>query len=79
MAHKDKHLAALLELSPDERLDVANALLDSLDADSADEDWEAAWATELNRRLDGLMNGTRRAVPASDVFANARARLDSSS
>jgi len=69
-------LAELLRLSPHERLEAANELLDSLDADSADPDWEAAWAKELRKRLDGLASGERDAIAAEEVFAHARARLD---
>jgi putative addiction module component (TIGR02574 family) len=77
VAHKEEHLAALLALTPDERLEAANALLDSLDADSAAPDWETRWAEELQRRLAGLQDGTRQPVAAADVFAEARSRLTS--
>jgi len=77
VAQKEHHLAALLKLTPGERLEAANALLDSLDADSADPEWEARWAEELQRRLEGLEDGSRKPVAATDVFADARSRLTS--
>lgn len=36
---------------------------------------EAAWAEEIQRRLDEYRAGTVRTIPASEVFAEARARL----
>jgi putative addiction module component (TIGR02574 family) len=75
VAHKERHLAELLKLPADERLEAANALFDSLDADSDSADWEQIWTAELNARLAGLLDGSRQAVPARDVLAEARARL----
>lgn len=79
MAHKEEHLAELLKLAPDERLEVANALLDSLDDESAAADWENAWAAELTRRLEGLQSGERRTISADEVFAEARERFPTGS
>ncbi|HUH00552.1 MAG TPA: addiction module protein [Kofleriaceae bacterium] len=75
MAHKEEHLAALLDLTPDERLEAANILLDSLDAESGDPEWETRWAEELQRRLAGLQDGSRQPAAAAEVFAEARSRL----
>lgn len=36
---------------------------------------EVAWAPEIQRRLDEYRAGTVRTIPASEVFAEARARL----
>jgi putative addiction module component (TIGR02574 family) len=44
----------------------ADSLLDSLDTDF-DEDAEAAWATELNRRIAELDSGAVKTIPWADV------------
>ena len=76
MALKTEQLAALLELPEEERVEVANALFDSVD-DDEEPAWETAWADELRVRLEGLRSGARKPVPASEVFARVRAKLAS--
>lgn len=78
MGRATKHIEVLLELSAEERLEAANLLLDSLDVDEqADPEWEAAWAAELARRVEGLQNGSRQAVDSETVEARIAARLAS--
>ena len=72
---KNTHLAELLKLPPVERLEAANSLLDSLQDDLDNPDWEEIWSHELKRRLAGLQDGSRQPVPSETVFANARRRL----
>jgi putative addiction module component (TIGR02574 family) len=75
VAHKEQHLAELLKLPATERLEAGNALLDSLDDDD-DPEWEAAWSRELTRRLAGLQDGSRKAIDAATVLAEARGDLE---
>lgn len=50
-------LAEALQLPPEERADVAKRLIASLDG-PADEDVEAAWLAEVERRLQDVDRGT---------------------
>lgn len=63
---------AVLALPADERADLVDMLLASLPVEP---EIEAAWADELDRRLDEIESGRVKGVPAESVFADARARL----
>lgn len=71
--------AEALELPARERARLAHRLIASLDAvDTAEEDpaeVERAWEEEIHRRLQEYRSGAVQPVPASEVFAKARARL----
>ena len=54
-------------LPPEERLEVAERILDS--ADEPDATLDALWATEANDRLAAYLRGEVKAVPLSDVIA----------
>ncbi|MFA5913402.1 MAG: addiction module protein [Burkholderiales bacterium] len=58
-------------LSPDERAQLVDALLDSLREVKLAE-VEAAWAIEIERRVAAYERGNAKFVPAEDVFAKAR-------
>ncbi|WP_437505420.1 addiction module protein [Sorangium sp. So ce1099] len=70
MSSRNAVLAAALQLPPEERADVAKRLIASLDG-PADEDVEAAWLAEVERRLQDVDRGTAK-VEAWDA---ARERL----
>lgn len=61
----DEFEADALELRPPEP--------DGADTDPAGV--EHAWEEEIRRRIDEYRSGAVKAVPASEVFAKARARL----
>jgi len=63
-------LREALKLSPGDRAEVAAELLASLD-DVADEDAEAAWAAEIERRARRVLAGES----AGTDWAEARARV----
>ena len=67
-------LAQALRLPPEERADVAKSLIASLD-DPADEDVEAAWLAEVERRLRDVDHGTAKFEPWEVVRARLAARL----
>jgi putative addiction module component (TIGR02574 family) len=58
-------------LSPDERAQLVDALLDSLREVRLAE-VEAAWAVEIERRVAAYERDDAKFVPAEDVFAKAR-------
>lgn len=66
-----KHLEALLRLSPEERREIAEALLESLEETEQDVDAVRAWASEIVRRVEHAAPG----ITAEQVFAEGRARL----
>jgi len=62
--------AQALQLSPEERAQLADRLLASLFEDREVED---AWAAEVERRIEEIESGRARLVPAADAIARARA------
>jgi putative addiction module component (TIGR02574 family) len=67
--------AEALRLSPDARAYLAREILASLNALSEPE-IEKLWLDEAARRDQALDSGAARALPAEDVIARARARLE---
>jgi putative addiction module component (TIGR02574 family) len=61
-----------------ERLELAEVLFDSVDAEDEDEDSvepEAAWAEEIKNRVEEFDAGTAPSSPMADAFARVRSRL----
>lgn len=58
---------AARELTPDERLELVEQILDSLDA--SDPAIDALWAKEAEDRLAAYRRGEIRAVPLAEVLA----------
>lgn len=72
----EKVEAEALELPPHERALLAHRLIASLDGQDEDPaEVERAWEEEIRRRVDEYRSDAVQAVPASEVFARARARL----
>lgn len=61
-----------LELSPAERVELANRLLSSLSVDSAVEE---AWSAEVERRLAEVESGRMALVPLEVALSRARSSL----
>lgn len=59
-------LKEALKLPPEARAALAGSLLDSLDQE-VDENAEAAWQVEIDRRLRELDSGTVKPVPWSEA------------
>jgi putative addiction module component (TIGR02574 family) len=59
----EKILLEALSLPEDARLDLATALLESVDRDPPDEGAEEAWSAEAKRRLDEVRSGAVKPVP----------------
>ncbi|NMG08638.1 addiction module component [Brasilonema sp. UFV-L1] len=66
----------LSQLSAQERADIAHFLIQSLDENIANEnvdnDVEAAWDTELTKRLEDIHRGTAIGEPSNQVFSELR-------
>ena len=62
-----------LALPAEARAALAGSLLDSLDTE-VDEDAEAAWAAEVNRRVAELDSGAVKTIPWAEVRRRLAAR-----
>lgn len=58
-----KLLQEALSLPEDVRVELAEALLESLDHEPSDDDTHTAWSSEAKRRLEEVRSGDVRAVP----------------
>lgn len=67
-------LQKALALSDKERASIAGSLLESLDT-STDEGIEAAWAAEIDRRINELDSGKATTVPWEELRARTLSRL----
>ena len=63
-----------LELSPEERAELASDLLLSLD-NLSEPEFAHLWLEEASRRDAEIDAGTAKLIPGDQVFAEARARL----
>jgi putative addiction module component (TIGR02574 family) len=59
-------LVEALRLTDEERAALAGELIDSLDSE-VDPDAEAAWATEIRRRVSELEAGRAKTIPWSEA------------
>jgi len=79
MAIRPELRAELMALPPAERIELADALYSSVEDNGVtDPDWEAAWADELRRRVQGIREGDVQGVPAEQVHADVLAQLNAS-
>jgi len=72
-------LDELLQLSAEDRALIADELDASLDVederDATPEEVERAWAEEIERRVQDVLEGRSHGRPAADAIAEIRARL----
>lgn len=66
-------LESALALPHSDRAELAASLIHSLDAES-DEDVDAAWALEIQRRIQSIDDGEVKLVPWDDVMREMRDR-----
>jgi putative addiction module component (TIGR02574 family) len=69
---KDQIHAEALRLPRRDRARLAEALLSSLDEDA---DIEAAWAAEIERRMEDVRQGRVQLIDADEVLAELRQRF----
>jgi putative addiction module component (TIGR02574 family) len=58
----ERLLQEALTLSEDARVDLAQALLESVEHEPSDEDTDVAWAAEARRRLEQVRSGAVKPV-----------------
>lgn len=73
--HAEQILQSALNLPPDDRVEIAESLLLSLDDKRAAE-IESAWAREIKRRLESIEKGEVQLVPWDDMIRSMRERLN---
>jgi putative addiction module component (TIGR02574 family) len=64
-------LKKALALPPEARAELADSLLESLDAEPADEGVEAAWSVEIQRRIEEIDSGKVKMIPYTKKCAVA--------
>ena len=75
MAHAVEKIAEeIRSLPPVQKAELLRSLIAELDAPS-DDDVEAAWLEEAQRRHRELVEGKVKGVPGERVFENLRSRL----
>ena len=68
-------LKKALALPPEARAALAGSLLESHDDEPADEGAEAAWAEEIQRRIEEIDSGKVHLIPYEEVRRRLAARL----
>jgi putative addiction module component (TIGR02574 family) len=68
-------LQTALALPHDDRVEIAESLILSLDDEAAVE-IEEAWAIEINRRLESIDRGEVKMIPMEEVMREMRERLN---
>jgi putative addiction module component (TIGR02574 family) len=71
----ERILQSARRLSPDNRLEIAEVLLISVDEVRGPEIVEA-WAEEIRRRIDSIDNGEVELIPWENVLREMRERLN---
>jgi putative addiction module component (TIGR02574 family) len=66
-------LRTALALPESDRAEIAASLIHSLDTET-DEEVDAAWAVEIQRRIESIDNGEVELVPWDDVMCEMRQR-----
>jgi putative addiction module component (TIGR02574 family) len=63
-----------LRLPEKERAELAHRLLESLEPESVDEDYDSAWAQEIERRVAEIKDGTAPLLDLTQGLAQIRAK-----
>jgi putative addiction module component (TIGR02574 family) len=69
-------LKAALQLSEDERIVLAGALLESVGPPTGDAEWVASWQREVARRWQELESGQAHAIPWTEVERQLQQMID---
>lgn len=78
MEHSYEEIHKLAHSLPEEqRIELANSLYESIDADeeASEAEVDAAWDEEIKRRLDEIDSGKVRMIPHEEVMAGLRAHI----
>ena len=73
--HAEQVLQTALRLPPDDRVEIAESLIQSLDEERA-ADIEAAWADEIKRRIEEIDKGQAKMIPWDEAIRSMREKLN---
>ncbi|MGA7294991.1 MAG: addiction module protein [Terriglobales bacterium] len=68
-------LKKALALPAEARAELADSLVESLDAEPGDKGVEAAWSAEIQRRIEEIDSGKVQMIPYEEVRRRLAARL----
>lgn len=71
----DATLEPLLNLSPKQRIELAERLIESVPPYCGDPEIERAWSEEIARRIEDIEQGRVKPVPAEEVHARIERKL----
>lgn len=71
----DEKAAVLRARAEAEGVSVTELVSRALNLDEDDADLHPAWGDEIRRRIRGIDDGTAKARPAAEVFADIRTRF----
>ena len=75
MSAKELVIAEAMKLSPEDRIEVMEVLRESVDVE-VNPEYEAAWAAEIKRRVDGHRAGTRKSISSEEAHRIIRGAGD---
>lgn len=58
------------------QIHFAESARGDVDEDLAQEEWEEAWADEINQRIADMESGKVQGIPGEEVFRKLREKLD---
>jgi hypothetical protein len=80
MVALEKVLEQALSLNEEERSELIARLLPTLEPDDgdvvADEEWQAAWTAELDKRVSEVRDGSVELIDGNAVMQEVRRRLE---
>ncbi len=74
-AELDTVLRELMKFTPEQRMELAERLLDSIPPIHSDREVEQAWNEEISRRVQELDEGKVKLIPAEEVHARIESML----
>jgi len=80
MAALEKVLEEALSLNEDERSELVARLLPTLEPDDGEtlteEEWQAAWSVELEKRVNEVRDGSVEIVDGEELMREMRRRIE---
>jgi putative addiction module component (TIGR02574 family) len=64
---KNDLIRSILSMPPLDRIEIVDKVMEGFNS-NLDNDFEILWAEESERRIDGYLNGSIKAVPIDEVF-----------
>jgi putative addiction module component (TIGR02574 family) len=62
---KNELIKSILSMPPVDRIEIIDTILNDFNSKN---DFEKEWVAESEKRVDGYLNGSIKAIPIDDVF-----------